>query len=137
MATIKLRRFKKGPQYVIGELTWPEGSCYTLEHPERFQKIMGRTGIPAGLYYVRMKHSNKFGKTMPFVCDVPDFRGIMFHTGNNLSATRGCILCGESYAESGIDATLQDSRSAFRRFRNWCQSAWCTDVLLLKITDEF
>ena len=124
MPTIILNRFKHAPIYTLGHLEWPGGECWTLEHPARKEKIMGRTGIPTGVYFMKLAPSQRFKKNMPFVVDVPNFRGIMFHTGNNLGATRGCILVGNEYFERDNDAFLKDSKTAFQKFRNWFAEAW-------------
>lgn len=74
--------------------------CYTLEDPIREVtgipvaqwKIVGNTAIPAGRYRVVMDMSQRFGRNMLHVLDVPGFSGIRFHNGISAHNTEGCIL---------------------------------------------
>ena len=117
MKCVKLERYAATTKAVYGKLKWENGECYTLEHLPRAKKIMKRTGIPAGCYTLGYRWSSKRGRKMPFVENVPDFRGIMLHTGNSLADTQGCILLGDT-----TDVTynmILDSRRAFQRFMRW------------------
>lgn len=60
------------------------------------KKRAGKTAIPEGRYLVKMRHSQKYRKRMPFFQDVPYFTGVMIHTGNTAKDTRGCILVGKN-----------------------------------------
>jgi len=55
------------------------------------------TAIPAGTYDVMMTMSQRFGRLLPLVVDVPGFSGIRFHPGNKSTDTRGCILPGREH----------------------------------------
>ncbi len=57
--------------------------------------------IPKGDYYVINSYSRKFSRNLWYVQDVEDRSGIMFHNGNYLADTQGCILVGE-YAKYGV-----------------------------------
>jgi hypothetical protein len=95
----------------VGEL-WLDGKffCYTLEPSCRKQADI-KGAIPPGRYMITIQYSNKFGKKMPFLADVPNFEGIMFHPGNFPADTLACILVGDS---KGPDYIGQ-SRQAFDR----------------------
>lgn len=60
----------------------------------------GNVAIPTGIYSVKMQMSSKFKKQRPYVQSVPGFSGIMFHEGNSVVDTLGCILLGD-YAGGG------------------------------------
>ena len=92
----------------IGVLTYPGGTCFTLEDPVRDTKLAGRTAIPAGVYRVTLTHSPKFGEVLPELHDVQNFTHIRIHAGNTAKDTEGCILVGLTRSENA----LQHSRLA-------------------------
>jgi hypothetical protein len=73
--------------------------CDTLEDTDRFleaggTKVSKQTAIPRGTYKVRLTYSDRFGRVMPLVENVPQFTGIRIHIGNTEADTDGCILFG-------------------------------------------
>lgn len=81
--------------------------CDTLEDTERLFwslsnflgklvgiKVQDKTAIPRGKYRVIMAYSNRFKKRLPLLLDVPQFTGILMHSGNTVFDTSGCLLCG-------------------------------------------
>ena len=91
--------------------------CFTLEDPIRELagvpvedwKIAGETAIPAGRYVVKLTMSRRFRCVLPLVLDVPGFRGIRVHAGNDAGDTEGCILVGRRRKS----ARVLESRLAF------------------------
>ena len=73
--------------------------CDTMEPRRRDlsreKKVKGSTAIPSGTYEIKFSPSAKFNRMMPYLVNVPLFEGIMFHPGNTLKDTAGCILVGE------------------------------------------
>ena len=57
-------------------------------------KIPGRTAIPRGYYRLTVSMSQRFGKLMPEIKDVPQFSGVRVHGGNTHADTEGCPLLG-------------------------------------------
>jgi|TARA_A100001011_G_scaffold48766_1_gene46457 hypothetical protein len=82
--------------------------CFTLEDEARDTKVMGETRIPAGIYDLKLrteggyhnrflkKFGSSFHKGMIWVQNVPNFRWILWHTGNTDDDTAGCLLLGDS-----------------------------------------
>ena len=80
--------------------------CFTLEDEARDTKIMSETRIPEGIYELKLrthggfhdrytkKYGSKFHKGMIHVQNVPNFRYILWHTGNTDEHTAGCLLLG-------------------------------------------
>ena len=68
----------------------------TLEQPWRDNET-NISCIPPTEYVCRRIHSNKFGETFE-VQGVERRSHILFHKGNTLDDTHGCILVGEEFA---------------------------------------
>ena len=111
-----LIRYNGGPEATLGMLLLRGASgwrrmCFTLEDQFQPVKVPGETRIPAGTYRIKLRteggmharYSKRFGSNhygMLHLQDVPDFKWIYFHVGNDDDDTDGCIL-------SGMD-TLED-----------------------------
>ena len=109
----------------IGELRVNgEFECYTLEDPEREEKIPGKTAIPMGKYKVIINQSPHFNKDLPLLLNVPQFEGIRIHVGNYPKDTEGCILVGQTRDTDFIG----NSRVAFKELFEKLKAALQTDV---------
>lgn len=115
---LRLERTWRGPVCTIGTLTVDgQSECFTLEDVERGTdgatveswKIKGETAIPLGTYAVTITHSERFGRDLPLVLQVPGFSGIRIHPGNTAADTEGCILVGRTKGP----AFVGESRAAF------------------------
>ena len=96
----------------IGELSVNgQFECYTLEDKVRPVKIAGKTAIPAGRYEVIIDFSQRFGRLLPLLLNVPNFEGVRIHPGNMAANTEGCILVGEEKSQN----FMGQSRAAFDR----------------------
>ena len=100
--------------YTLGRLSVdgrPLG--YTCEDTDRKledgldQKIKGRTAIPRGRYRIRLSMSNRFGRIMPEIMNVPGFTGIRVHGGNTHQDTEGCPLLGRARTAEGVSQCAQ------------------------------
>lgn len=74
--------------------------CHTVELP------LGDGGpgcaIPAGTYEVAITLSQRFGRMLPLVLEVPGRSGIRIHPGNTKADTDGCILPGFLETPDGV-----------------------------------
>lgn len=84
--------------------------CFTLEDVVRDVKIPKETAIPFGRYEVDITMSQRFGRSMPLIKEVPNFEGIRIHSGNTSDDTEGCILVGTTRGKDAIG----NSRDAFK-----------------------
>ena len=118
------RKWKK-PNYTIGIMSIDgKRFCETLEDTNRdlnrnskFDngeiKVYGETCIPYGTYKVIINQSPKYKRLMPRLLNVPNFEGILIHSGNTVKDTAGCILVG-----TRKENTLVNSRDAFNKLFN-------------------
>lgn len=85
-----------------------EFMCYVLEDEHRNEKVFGETRIPAGVYEVKFrkeggfhnrytaKYGETFHKGMLELQDVPNFKYVLIHIGNDEDDTAGCLLVGNT-----------------------------------------
>ena len=111
MKTAKLLVERLWPKkdYIIGRL-YVNGVffCNTLENPDRglrsymtesqikALKIANHTAIADGQYKVVLRQSPRFKRILPLILNVKGFSGVLFHAGNTVNDTAGCILVGKN-----------------------------------------
>ena len=112
MCSIKIYRLEKKHGCTIGTLTLDDAIlCHTLELPWADNR-RDVSCIPAGTYDGRRVQSPRFGPTIQ-ICDVPGRSHILFHAGNTVSDTQGCILTGRRVGWLHGRRAVLDSRSSF------------------------
>jgi hypothetical protein len=123
-----LQRHQFIPDGIFGSLVSPDNIvAVTLEHAYQ----MGDATKPGVLYYpkvppgiykcVRGMHrlENMKSDFETFeVTDVPGHTGILFHIGNFLRDSRGCILLGSAMIDDGNGYMISGSKIAFQKFMN-------------------
>lgn len=97
-----LKRGRPVGNHTPGILTIGKDQYYTLEDLVRDKKIPGETAIPAGRYEVIINRSTRFKKELPRLLNVPNFEGVLIHSGNTEKDTEGCILPGMDRNEKGV-----------------------------------
>lgn len=109
------------------ELVLPNGEVfYCLENPWLHNEPY-ESCIPEGLYELRFRDSEVVTRTSGGqyhrgyqVIDVPNRTFIMFHVGNYVEDTDGCVLVGSSFDFDHIDGVTQpvvwSSMKAFEKF---------------------
>ena len=91
--------------------------CVTLELPDK-DNLKNVSCIPAPQCYYCKRRSSSYGETFEVLDVYGNRTGILFHPGNFIKDSRGCILVGESWwkfhpaGERGI----KNSGSTFKRF---------------------
>lgn len=73
--------------------------------------------IPAGRYECKRVKSPKFGETFE-ITNVPDRENILFHSGNTIKDSSGCILIGEQFGNLGSLTAILCSKKGFKEFMN-------------------
>lgn len=100
--------------------------CFTLEDKDRHleiptnQKVPHESAIPVGTYPLILDMSQRFGRLMPHVLDVPGFTGIRIHSGNTSQDTEGCLLVGNVRNRDRVT----DSRAAFMSLMETIEDAY-------------
>ncbi len=109
---IDLLRDSSGEEGTLGRLS-VDGVfvCYSLEPDEDRPQ---HPAIPCGTYQVIVNYSQRFGRRLPLIVDVPDRSGIRVHPGNTDDDTEGCILLGTN--RRGF--VLEQSRAACELFQS-------------------
>ncbi len=124
---IQIKRFDFTPYSTIG-LVSIDGvfQCFSLEDAMWDEKIEGQTAIPLGIYALtrreeaspmRSRYQDYYSieHRMLWVRDVPDFKWVYFHVGNQPKDTEGCILLGNTYLGGKTDY-IGSSRNAYEDF---------------------
>lgn len=102
-------------EYTEGKL-FIDGSyvCDTIEDKDRGldihmpedeilkKKVYGKTAIPVGWYNVTIDWSNRFGKNLIHILNVPGFDGVRTHSGNSASDSSGCVCVGARNAPGWV-----------------------------------
>lgn len=117
---LTLKRKFLGVNYTIGDLFIDDKFfCNTIEDTVRelppicpntpkgisctcSGKVYAETAIPSGTYKVTMKYSPKFKRVLPYLHDVPHFIGILIHSGNDQTASAGCLICGKNTVKGKV-----------------------------------
>ncbi len=88
--------------------------CVTLE-PSDMENKQNISSIPAQ-QYICMKHkSPRYGNTFK-IMNVPDREDVLFHPGNVVEHTRGCILLAEHFGKLKGKKAVLNSGKTFKRF---------------------
>ena len=134
---LHLKRAFCGERYTIGHITIEDNpfKCDSIERPVRDKnrngkfdngekKIKGDTAIPFGRYEITMRvispaYSKKkafafTGGRMPRLLNVPEFDGILIHTGNTEKDSLGCIVVGLNTIVGKVTDSMVTFKQLFR-----------------------
>jgi len=93
--------------------------CVTLE-PVDLENARNVSSIPAQQYICKRVVSPTFGKTFE-ILDVPGRSHVLFHSGNVLSNTAGCVLVAQHFGKLGDKRGVLNSGTTFKKFLNLLQ----------------
>ncbi len=121
MTSLWLKRIGRDETGMYGVLTQDDlPFAVTLERPWLDNK-KGVSCIPTGIYLCKRVNSPKFGNTFE-VTGVPGRDAILFHKGNIMDDSHGCILVGEQYdpvmGTSGIVASAKGFQEFLERTKD-------------------
>lgn len=108
---LTLERVQFSDSFTIGRLFVDgEPRCWVCEdavrevpgRPVSEWKVYGQTAIPYGTYKIAITMSQRFGRPLPLLLDVPGFSGVRIHPGNTAKDTEGCLLPGLDRLTNGV-----------------------------------
>jgi len=112
---VKLIRIERAEDGVFGVLTINgQVVCLTIERPW-LDNQKNISCIPAGEYTCKRVDSPKFKETFE-VLNVPTRNYILFHAGNTIEDSLGCIIPGSKFGELRGKRAVLESNPAFIEF---------------------
>lgn len=146
MMEMVLERLKSDGNTTIGNLLI-EGKLemFTLEDEYRTQKVMNETRIPAGDYRIKLRtdggmaprYNEQFAdiyhRGMLHLQEVPGFKWIYMHVGNDDDDTSGCILIG--FGADLLAMKISKSRAAYAALYSQVIDAAEQDQLIIHVRD--
>lgn len=107
----RLQRLFDNGKYTLGHLSNDAKTyhAFVLEDIFREVKVAGETRIAAGFYTLgirkedtplTLKHRQYYGNWFSYhieILNIPNFKGVYIHAGNDASHTEGCITPGYSF----------------------------------------
>lgn len=113
--TIKIIRVEESEQGTFGVMTiCNQVFCITLELPDRLN-LANSSSIPAGQYLCKKVSSPRFGETFE-ITNVPERSHVLFHAGNRIKDSRGCILLAQYFGKLQGDRAVLNSGKTFEKF---------------------
>lgn len=88
--------------------------CVTLEPPD-FDNVKNISNIPPGLYTCKRVDSPKYGDTFE-ITGIPNRSHVLFHAGNTVEHTKGCVLLARKWGVLGKDRAILNSGATFKEF---------------------
>ena len=115
MNIVELIRLEESEQGTFGILRInKQVFCCTLEPPDRVN-MQNSSSIPAQQYLCKPMESPTHGGTFE-VTHVPGRTHVLFHAGNVVDHTEGCILVGQHFGKLRGHRAVLNSGATFREF---------------------
>jgi hypothetical protein len=142
---ITSKRYKFGEDFTLSRLAIDgiqfDPCGYVLEDkvrevfgmPVEKWKIPSETAIPVGRYVVKKTMSNRFGKLMWQLMDVPGYEGVRIHSGNTSHDTEGCLIVGKERNEK--EGEVSGSRIGLAALDMRLDNAWTHGEPIFWIVD--
>lgn len=113
--TVRLLRVEESSQGTFGVLIiCSQVFCVTLERPDELNE-QNISSIPAQQYQCMRIRSPQFGETFEIV-DVPGRSHVLFHAGNVVKHTEGCVILAQYFGKLGTDRAVLNSGKTFKEF---------------------
>jgi hypothetical protein len=115
IVTMRIVRLEESEEGTFGNLII-NGKifCTTLEPPDMLNEI-NKSSIPEGQYICERVDSPKYGNTFE-IKDVPGRSDVLWHPGNFVFDTMGCVLLGEKISKLREERAIANSGNTFKKF---------------------
>lgn len=147
---VEVKRFKQGKYSTLSKV-FVDGVffCYGLEDEVRMEKIPGSTAIPAGTYRLgwnifgamNARYKRRYPtlhRGMLEIKDIPNFKYVYIHIGNNIGDTSGCLLVGNRYdKDDDGDYFLEQSAKAYKKLYRVLHEAVANGIAEIMIKNEY
>ena len=112
---VEIIRLEESAQGTFGVLRiQKEVFCVTLEPPD-MENAQDISSIPAQQYVCEKVNSPKYGETFE-VKGVPGRDHVLFHAGNVVENTKGCILLAQYFGKLRGERAVLNSGQTFKDF---------------------
>jgi len=91
-----------------------EPFCVTLEPSDRLNRQFV-SSIPAQQYWCKKHYSPLFHNTYK-ILDIPERTGVLFHPGNSVTDTEGCIILAQYWGKLHGNRAVLNSGNTFKEF---------------------
>ena len=113
--TVRLIRVEESNEGTFGNLIiCSQVFCVTLE-PSDWLNERNISSIPAQQYTCIRIRSPQFGETFEIV-DVPGRSHVLFHAGNVIKHTEGCVILAQYFGKLHGDRAVLNSGKTFEEF---------------------
>jgi len=110
---VTLERFSYSDMGVFGKITLPSGQELSTVEPPWLDNKKSISCIPEGVYKCAPRDYHRGGYKAIEILDVPRRKFILFHKGNTIHDTRGCICVGARVGALGHLWAVLRSNAAF------------------------
>lgn len=131
--TVRLLRVEESNEGTFGNLIiCSHVFCVTLEPSDQLNKC-NISNIPAQQYQCIRIRSPQFGETFEII-DVPGRSHVLFHAGNRIKNTKGCVILAQYFGKLQGDRAVLNSGKTFAEFMKIMEGV---DVFSLTIKEVY
>lgn len=147
---ITVRRYSDNGESTLGLLFVDKKfECYTIEDTKRDVKVVGETRIPQGNYEIKLrdeggmtkKYASKFPilhHGMLWLQNVPNFKYVYIHIGNDAGNSEGCILVGNTANNNSLkNGFIGESTPAYKNlYKKILEALGKNEKVVISVIDE-
>jgi hypothetical protein len=131
--TVRLIRLEESSEGTFGVLLiCSQVFCVTLEPADELNR-QNVSSIPAQQYKCIKIRSPRFGETFEIV-DVPNRTHVLFHSGNIIKHTEGCVILAQYFGKFKGDRAVLNSGNTFKGFMETMKDV---NMFYLTVKEEY